>query len=116
MKRKIMKDYTKKIGFWLRLKDFVLDIQTNCPMGEEEKEMILYNCNRKISDIEKNKKVKDKTVIGKLNENLTMETEVDGELADVVFLKGSIVEISTEEEYPHTVKDCDIRDAVEKFK
>ena len=47
-----MKDYTKDIGFWKRLQSFVSDIQTNCCMGEEEKQMIIHNCKLKILDIQ----------------------------------------------------------------
>ena len=47
-----MKDYTKDIGFWKRLQSFVSDVQTNCCMGEEEKQMIIHNCNIKILDIQ----------------------------------------------------------------
>ena len=42
-----MKDYTKEIGFWERLQSFVSDVQTNCCMGDEEKQMIMYNCELK---------------------------------------------------------------------
>ena len=45
-----MKDYTLTIDFWKRLESFVSDTQTNCCMGEEEKQMILHNCKFKISE------------------------------------------------------------------
>lgn len=48
-----MKDYTKEIGFWKRLQSFVSDVQTNCCMGEEEKQMIMHNCKLKILDIQR---------------------------------------------------------------
>lgn len=48
-----MKDYTKEIGFWKRLESFVSDVQTNCCMGEEEKQMILHNCKLKILDMQR---------------------------------------------------------------
>jgi len=48
-----MKDYTKEIGFWKRLESFVSDVQTNCCMGEEEKQMIMHNCKLKILDIQR---------------------------------------------------------------
>ena len=48
-----MKDYTKDIGFWKRLQSFVSDVQTNCCMGEEEKQMIIHNCKLKILDIQR---------------------------------------------------------------
>lgn len=48
------------------------------------------------------------TTIGKLKEMLVMES--DGKL--IVIPKGSIIEVSSEEEYPHTVKDEDLADAV----
>jgi hypothetical protein len=47
-----MNDYTKELGFWQRLESFVTDVQTNCCMGEEEKDMILYNCKLKILDLQ----------------------------------------------------------------
>ena len=47
-----MKDYTKDIGFWKRLQSFVSDVQTNCCMSEEEKQMIIHNCKLKILDIQ----------------------------------------------------------------
>jgi len=34
-------DYTKEKGFWLRLKDFVSNVQANDPMSEEEKHMLI---------------------------------------------------------------------------
>ena len=48
-----MKDYTKEIGFWKRLESFVSDVQTNCCIGEEEKQMIIHNCKLKILDIQR---------------------------------------------------------------
>lgn len=48
-----MKDYTKDIGFWKRLQSFVSDVQTNCCMGEEEKQMIIHNCKLKILDMQR---------------------------------------------------------------
>lgn len=48
-----MKDYTKDIGFWKRLQSFVSDVQTNCCMDEEEKQMIIHNCKLKILDIQR---------------------------------------------------------------
>jgi len=46
-----MKDYTKELGFWERLKSFVSDVETGCCMGEEEKQMIMHNCELKISTL-----------------------------------------------------------------
>ena len=48
-----MKDYTKDIEFWKRLQSFVSAVQTNCCMGEEEKQMIIHNCKLKILDIQR---------------------------------------------------------------
>jgi len=48
-----MKDYTKEIVFWKRLKRFVHDVQTNCYMGEEERKMIIHYCKVKIKELEK---------------------------------------------------------------
>ena len=43
-----MKDYTKELGFWKRLESFVSNVQPNCFMGEEEKQMIMHICKLKI--------------------------------------------------------------------
>ena len=45
------RDYTKELGFWKRLKSFVIDVQTGCLAGEEEREMIIYVCEQKISEL-----------------------------------------------------------------
>ena len=57
-----------------------------------------------------------KTTVGKLREMLVIESELDGKPAIVVFPKGLIVEISSEEEYPDTMSDKDIEDAVKYLK
>ena len=36
-------------NFYLRLKNFVLDVKVNDPMSEEEKEMIISVCNKQIN-------------------------------------------------------------------
>jgi hypothetical protein len=36
-------------NFYLRLKAFVSNVQVNDPMSEEEKEMIIYVCNKQIN-------------------------------------------------------------------
>ena len=36
-------------NFYLRLKSFVSNVQVNDPMSEEEKEMIIYVCNKQIN-------------------------------------------------------------------
>jgi hypothetical protein len=46
-----MKDYTLEKGFWNRLKMFVENVQVNDAMSEEEKGMILYNCELKLLSI-----------------------------------------------------------------
>ena len=46
-----MEEYTKEIGFWKRLHSFVSDVQTNCCMGEEEKQMIIHCCKLKMLEI-----------------------------------------------------------------
>lgn len=56
------------------------------------------------------------TIIGKLKEMLVIETEQDGEPAIVVFPKGCIVEVSSEDEYPCSLKDQDLKDACEYLK
>lgn len=56
------------------------------------------------------------TVIGKLKEKLVIESEQDGQASIVVFPKGAIVEVSSENEYPHTTTDGDIKDAVDYLK
>lgn len=43
-------DYTKEYLFWKRLKSFVSDVQTGCAAGEEEKEMILFVCDKKMHE------------------------------------------------------------------
>lgn len=56
------------------------------------------------------------TTIGKLREKLVIESELDGEPSIVVFPKGAIVEISSDDEYPHTISDKDMKEAVEYLK
>ena len=41
-------DYSTDIRFWKRLKGFIADVQVNCGMGDEEKEMILSVCKAKL--------------------------------------------------------------------
>jgi hypothetical protein len=36
-------------NFYLRLKEFVSNVQVNDPMSEEEKEMIIYVCNKQLN-------------------------------------------------------------------
>lgn len=48
-----MEDYTRSVKFWKRLKAFVDDVQVNDFMSDEEKDMILYNCKKKIHEIDK---------------------------------------------------------------
>jgi len=36
-------------NFYLRLKSFVSNVQVNDPMSEEEKEMIIYVCNKQLN-------------------------------------------------------------------
>jgi hypothetical protein len=36
-------------NFYLRLKAFVSNVQVNDPMSEEEKEMIIYVCNKQLN-------------------------------------------------------------------
>lgn len=43
-----MGDYTQTESFWKRLLSFVSDVQTGCAMGEEEKEMIIRQCEEKL--------------------------------------------------------------------
>lgn len=43
-----MKDYTKELGFWKRLNLFISKVDVNDPISEEEKQMIINNCNLKI--------------------------------------------------------------------
>ena len=42
-------DYTKEKKFWVRLKDFVHDVQVGDPASEDEKEMILDVCEQKLT-------------------------------------------------------------------
>ena len=46
-----MKDYTQDKRFWSRLKMFVQDVRVNCLAGEEEKQMILLFCDKKINSL-----------------------------------------------------------------
>lgn len=57
-----------------------------------------------------------KTVIGKLEEMLVLETEQDGQPTIIVWPKGLIVEISSEDDYPETMTDKDVEDAVKYLK
>lgn len=47
-----MIDYTKEKEFWERLKSFVENVQVNDLMSEEEKQMILNNCEKKIENLQ----------------------------------------------------------------
>lgn len=51
-----MKDYTKELSFWKRLESFVSDVQTDCALGEEEKQMIMRCCKSKIVNYNANVK------------------------------------------------------------
>ena len=53
-----------------------------------------------------------KTMIGKLKEMLVLESEQHGEPVIIVLPKGCIIEVSSEEDYPSTVTDKDIQEAV----
>ena len=46
------KDFTQTEGFWIRLQDFVKDVQVNDPMSDEEKDMILWNCKEQLAKFE----------------------------------------------------------------
>ena len=41
-------DYSNDTNFWIRLKSFVINVQVNDQMSEEEKEMILNICDKRI--------------------------------------------------------------------
>lgn len=56
------------------------------------------------------------TTVGKLLEILVLETEQDGEPVVVAYPKGSIVEVSSEDGYPHTVSTDNIEEAVKYLK
>lgn len=45
-----MVDYTQDKAFWERLKSFVENINTGCAMDEDEKNMILNECEIKLRD------------------------------------------------------------------
>jgi len=46
-----MKDYSKEITFWIRLNNFISDVNVDSSMfGEEEKQMILSVCDYKINN------------------------------------------------------------------
>jgi len=57
-----------------------------------------------------------KTTIGKLKEMLVIETQIDAETSIVVIPKGSIIEVSSEDDYPHTTSTMDIKEAVKYLK
>jgi len=46
----LKRDYTKEKSFWKTLDSFVKNVQVGDPMSEEEKEMILRQCELKIKD------------------------------------------------------------------
>jgi len=56
-----MKDYTKELGFWKRLENFIKDVTVSDYPGQEEKDMILYVCELKILDLQ-NVSVSKRTV------------------------------------------------------
>ncbi|WBC28396.1 hypothetical protein RPMD05_16 [Rhodobacteraceae phage LS06-2018-MD05] len=56
-----MKDYSKDINFWKRLKRFAKEVQCNDCCGEEEKEMVINVCNRVISKLKPVVKHNNKT-------------------------------------------------------
>jgi hypothetical protein len=56
------------------------------------------------------------TVVGKLKEMLVLETDIDGEASIVVYPKGTVVEISSEETYPSYSKDKDFVEAAQYLK
>jgi len=47
-----MKDYTKDPNFWERLREFVKDVYVPDLESEEELEMILSVCKKKIEEVE----------------------------------------------------------------
>ena len=53
------------------------------------------------------------TTIGKLKELLVLESEEEGEPAIIVMPRGTIIEVSSEEEYPSTTTQKDIEEAAE---
>ena len=57
-----------------------------------------------------------KTTIGELKEMLVLETQVDNDKSIVVIPKGSIIEVSSEDDYPHTTSTKDIKEAVKYLK
>ena len=48
-----MKDYTNDFRFWKRMYYFVMDVQTGCCAGEEEKDMLMNVAMQKIAELEK---------------------------------------------------------------
>lgn len=53
-----------------------------------------------------------KTIVGKLREALIIDTEENGMPITKVIPRGAIVEISSSNDYPHTITDKDIIDLV----
>ena len=56
------------------------------------------------------------TIVGKLLELLAVETEVDGVKSTVVIPKGTVVEVSSEDEYPSYCTDEDFEEAANYLK
>ena len=48
MNEKETQDYSNETNFWIRLKSFVSNVKVNDQMSEEEKEMILNICDKRI--------------------------------------------------------------------
>lgn len=47
-----LKDHTNNIKFWKRLRSFITDVQTNDPASQEEKDMIVNQCDNRIIDMQ----------------------------------------------------------------
>jgi len=56
------------------------------------------------------------TTVGKLKEILVLETELDGVETVMVYPRGTIVEVSSEEDYPSSSTDKDFDDAAKYLK
>ncbi len=52
------------------------------------------------------------TTIGILIEKMILETEIDGEKGYLIWPKGSVIEISSEDDYSHLTTTKDIEEAV----
>jgi len=71
-------DYTKDINFWKRLKAYVEKVDDGHPMDQEEKEMIIHNCDLKM--IPEKSTISKSVILKELEEQIHPE-----KVEDVIF-------------------------------